>query len=754
MPKVKDLSILMTRKDLANEDLSQLKFSPGFIIADRYECIELIGAGGMGAVYLVKDHILENELIALKVLLPKFLGDEEAKKRFRKEVAISRKIFHPNVLRTYDLGSFESLDFFTMEYIEGQNLREWMKENHAKGSIPLQQIADILVNVLEGLECAHKLTVHCDIKPDNILLYQNAPHYQVKICDFGISRIQNNNQLTYTSRIMGTYNYIAPEIQENGKIDRRIDLYSVGVICYEMLTEKMPIGRFSLPRELRPDLPHEIDLFIEKALAYEAENRFQNAEEMSAALQDFVSPERRSAKRMKKDAQKQQQEQEKELSDLKEKLDSRGKKLSELVVRQQHLQALLEQKEQELVQKQTQLEQKISIIETQKKDLERKNKQVQEKQIALEDTEKKLKRREQQLEETFTAKEQDFRNNLETQRIRFEKEKNAFEKHRQKLIEETDKIALSKKKEVSLFETAKLSFKNITSKRKVKAPFAAAIWNDCWQDQHEYFNFTHANWKNLPIAKQKKYAVAYQKWYSQQRGFSSEQIFVAGEIRVAMMLIPPGIFFMGGNQDEHDSEKPKHKVTIDRPFWMAKYPITQHQWYTVTRNKPWVGKKYGEEFPGSAASYISWKKINEEFLSVIGKQFRFPSEAQWEYSCRAGTTAIYYWGEDKNKIGDYAWYSANKKKNTPHLVGQKKSNSWGLCDMIGNVWEWCEDCWHENYHKAPVDGSAYAKSGNTRSRRGGSYWSFAQDCRSSCRTSNRLDNCWDDLGFRIMRKIK
>merc|ERR1711976_192671 len=108
-----------------------------------------------------------------------------------------------------------------MEYVQGQNLREWMKEQHAKGAISLEQIADILVNVLEGLECAHKLTVHCDIKPDNILLCKSAPYYQVKICDFGISRIQNNTQLTYTSRIMGTYNYIAPEIQENGKIDRR-----------------------------------------------------------------------------------------------------------------------------------------------------------------------------------------------------------------------------------------------------------------------------------------------------------------------------------------------------------------------------------------------------------------------------------------------------------------------------------------------------------------------------------------------------
>ncbi|BBM85399.1 protein kinase domain-containing protein [Candidatus Uabimicrobium amorphum] len=752
MPKVKDLSILMTRKDLANEDLSQLKFSPGFIIADRYECIELIGAGGMGAVYLVKDHILDNELIALKVLLPKFLGDEEAKKRFRKEVAISRKIFHQNVLRTYDLGTFESLDFFTMEYVQGQNLREWMKEQHTKGDIPLEQIADILVNVLEGLECAHKLTVHCDIKPDNILLCKSAPYYQVKICDFGISRIQNNTQLTYTSRIMGTYNYIAPEIQENGKIDRRIDLYSVGVICYEMLTEKMPIGRFSLPRELRPDLPEAIDTFIEKALAYEPENRFQNAEEMSEALQDFVSPNKRSAKRMKKDAQRQQQEQEKELTELKEKLDSRGKKLSELVVRQQNLQELLEQREQELAQKQTQLEQKVAIIEKQKKDLERKNKQVQEKQIALEDVEKELKHRKQQMEKNFRAKEQDFRKKLEAQRVQFEKEKSAFERHRQQVIEETDKIALHKKKEVSLFETAKLSFKSIATKRRTKAPFATTLWNECWQEQHEYFNFTHSSWKSLAVAKQKRYAQQYQRWYAQQHGYATEQIFVAGEIRVAMMLVPPGIFFMGG--EEHDNEKPTHKVTIDRPFWMAKYPITQHQWYSVTGNKPWQGKKYGEEFPGSAASYISWKKIQEEFFAVIGKEFRFPSEAQWEYACRAGTTTNYYWGEDKSKIGEYAWYSANKKKNTPHLVGQKKPNMWGLSDMIGNVWEWCGDCWSENYHKTPVDGSSLKTESSTRSRRGGSYWSFAQDCRSACRTSNRADNCWDDLGFRILRKIK
>lgn len=731
----------MTRKDLANEDLSQLKFSPGFIIADRYECIELIGAGGMGAVYLVKDHILENEEIALKVLLPKFLGDEDAKKRFRKEVAISRKIFHPNILRTYDLGTFESLDFFTMEYVQGQNLREWMKEQHAHGEIPLHQIADILVNVLEGLECAHKLTVHCDIKPDNVLLYKNAPYHQIKICDFGISRVQNNTQLTYTNKIMGTFNYIAPEIQENGKIDKRIDLYSVGVICYELLTEKMPIGRFELPSQLRPNLPKALDAFIDKALAYEPEKRFQDAEEMSEALQDFVSPERRSPKRIKKDAH------------------NRGKRLGELVLRQEQLQKILEEKENELVQKQQELKEKVAIIERQKKDLDRKNKQVQEKQIALENVERMLKEKKLQIEQQLKLKEQNINSKLSTEINTFRKEKADFEKERQKMLEDTDKIALSKKKETSLFETAKLSFKMMRGKSKMKPPFDANIWNECWQEQHEYFNYTKSSWQKLPINKQMKYAALYQKWFTQQQCIKTEQIFIADRIRIAMLLVPPGIYWMGNNENNAkdncpDNEKPRHKIIIDRPFWMSKYPITQYQWFSVAKTKPWHNKKYGEELSGAAVSYVSWKKIHEEFLKRLGKLFALPSEAQWEYSCRSGTNKKYYWGDDKNKMDDYVWYSSNKKKNTAHLVGQKRENAWGLYDMIGNTWEWCEDSWHENYHKTPVDGSAYIADTPIRTRRGGSYWSFPQDCRSSCRSSNRSDNCWDDLGFRIVRKLK
>ncbi|HOW13451.1 formylglycine-generating enzyme family protein [Methanosarcina sp.] len=235
----------------------------------------------------------------------------------------------------------------------------------------------------------------------------------------------------------------------------------------------------------------------------------------------------------------------------------------------------------------------------------------------------------------------------------------------------------------------------------------------------------------------------------------NHETFISSSTGIEFLLIPAGEFIMGSSpeeKDRSDCESPVHRVTIKNPFYMGKTPVTQRQWKKIMGTSP--ANFSDESLP---VEKVSWEEV-QEFIQKLNtrentSKYRLPSEAEWEYACRAGTQSRYFFGDDESKLGDYAWYVRNAGRKT-HPVGKKKPNPWGLYDMHGNVWEWVQDRWHDNYNGSPSDGSAW-EDGNSSNRvsRGGSWYCDVDSCRSAARFSREPEKRLANLGFRLVREL-
>jgi formylglycine-generating enzyme required for sulfatase activity len=234
-----------------------------------------------------------------------------------------------------------------------------------------------------------------------------------------------------------------------------------------------------------------------------------------------------------------------------------------------------------------------------------------------------------------------------------------------------------------------------------------------------------------------------------------------------MVAIPGGTFIMGSPENEegyHSSQSPQHQVTVP-PFFMGKYPVTQKQWQAVAalekvkidlESNP--SRFKGNSLPVESVSWDDAQEFCARLSQKTSKAYRLPSEAEWEYACRAGTTTPFYFGETistdlANYCGDYTYGNGVKGEYRKQTTDVRKfpANSFGLYDMCGNISEWCEDEWHENYINAPSDGSAWLDGSNNDLRllRGGSWNSYPRYCRSTDRIGISRDGRYKPLGFRL-----
>jgi formylglycine-generating enzyme required for sulfatase activity len=239
-----------------------------------------------------------------------------------------------------------------------------------------------------------------------------------------------------------------------------------------------------------------------------------------------------------------------------------------------------------------------------------------------------------------------------------------------------------------------------------------------------------------------------------------EEFHLTG-VSIDMVWIEPGTFIMGSPAREEGrgyDEEPQHEVTISQGFFLGKYEITQEQWEAVMGNRPWEGKDGAREDPRHPAVFVSWRDL-QKFIDRLNEWegmdlFRLPTEAEWEYACRAGTTTRWSFGDDENHLKEYAWYRANTwdlGEQYAHMVGMKMPNPWGLYDMYGNVWEWTLDWFSAYSADAQVD-PAGPNVGSYRVLRGGSFPGFASGVRAADRLRYspgvRVNT---DVGARLLR---
>src|SRR5882672_10008215 len=249
------------------------------------EILELLGRGGMGVVYKARQPALDR-MVALKILPLKLALDPDFQNRFIREAKALGSLSHPNIVAVYDFGAEGGFFFFAMEFTDGTNLRQILRDR----KLTPEQGLKIVPQICDALEYAHgEGVVHRDIKPENILLDKRG---RVKIADFGLAKLVGADapvNLTMTNMVMGTPHYMAPEQVENPKsVDHRADIYAIGVVLYEMLTGELPIGRFEMPSKM-VKIDVRLDEVVLKALEKSPEKRYQAASDIKDAVSKATS---------------------------------------------------------------------------------------------------------------------------------------------------------------------------------------------------------------------------------------------------------------------------------------------------------------------------------------------------------------------------------------------------------------------------------------------------------------------------------
>ena len=653
---------------------------------NRYRVEKELGRGGMGTVLLARDAKLDMQVV-IKVPHAMLLNDPEFAARFRREIRALVTLSHAHIVAITDVGEHDGVPFAVMKYLDGGSLEDRL----ANGAMSPESLADWLPEIARALDFIHEEGfVHRDIKPANILFDRKGHAY---LSDFGIAKAVGDSEpgrkataaLTGTGTVLGTAEYMAPELVMGEAFDHRVDQYALATTVYEVLTGETPFKgptsaavMFKHTTEPVPDLRKtnaavsaSVAGAVSRALSKTPEGRFDTCDDFAAAV---VAPRSTAASSL--------------AATVNNTAASRG-------------------------------EQAVALTCPQCGRELRPGPQHGGKVIRCPGCQRKLRVSADLLQLTQLG--------------------------------------------VSSTPTSTTALPAITGLN----PTAASIWKP-----------------NRNAADVKSQGASLAAWLPWSVGAGvlavlgllaivflrpgPEPLVVRsdpGEQKVAettnsigmrFKLIPAGSFVMGspGTEVGRDSsdEGPLHKVQLTRPFYLGVYEVTQEQYERVMGTSPSDFK--GNQHP---IEEVSWNDAVEfcrrlsDFPAerAAGHEYRLPTEAEWEYACRGGSAGAYSFGDSESELSQNAWYAGNSG-STPHPVGEKEANAFGLYDMHGNVWEWCAD-WYGAYSNGDVVDPQGPSTGSLRVDRGGGWYVTPADVRAANRSRRTPDYRNDYLGFRVAR---
>jgi len=686
------------------------------LVFGEYTILDKIGAGGMGLVLKAR-HRRMNRVVAIKVLPAAALNNEEAVHRFYREARAAARLMHPNIVTALDAGQHESIHFLVMEYVDGSDLAGIVKR---QGPLAVEQAVDCILQAAKGLQYAHsKGVLHRDIKPSNLLVDKTGT---VKILDMGLARLRKEgtggteessmSRLTQAGQVMGTVDYMSPEQAEDTRAaDHRTDIYSLGCSLYRLLTGKPPYEGETLMKRLlahreaeipslcqaRPDAPRELDEVFRKMVAKRPEDRYQSMGEVTAALEACTVTHGPAAEPVLRESSS-----DSALSSFLENLshaDAAGKGgRGSFPFLGGAAQA--------------------GATRTKKGPipffLKRKASQ------AAEDT------------------------------IPSQAEQETDRKVWKKLVPAARPSALifaglgAAVAAIVVVVGVLVALRGDDGGRPEPARKGQALPAASSDKPEAETGPDRLFWPGgVGAGPPAAVAPFNEEQAEEHRGRWAKYLGVppqkANSIGMKLVLIPPGEFEMGSTQAETDrlleearengwqrqyveqvsGEGPRHHIKITHPFYLGRYEVTQAEYELVMSHNPsesvtlanpshFSGGGDGQQrvagvdtsrFP---VENVSWEDAQAfcQRLSDLpeeqaaGRVYRLPTEAEWEYACRAGTTTRYSFGDDWAWLGDYACFSQMIRP-----AGQKKPNAWGLYDMHGNVWEWCVDWYSADYYK-------------------------------------------------------
>jgi formylglycine-generating enzyme required for sulfatase activity len=687
----------------------------------RYRLERLIGMGGMGQVWQATDLATQAELghsdqVALKILPPQLTQSPTHAKLLIEEATQARKLAHENIVRMYEWAQDPATSsyFIIMECLEGQDLDAWLAEN---GTVDLERIESLLRPVAHALDYAwdkYKL-VHRDLKPGNVFLTQRS---EIKLLDFGIaSRVRNaGSSLGLQTPNAGTNGYRAPEAGASQRQPSpRLDVYAVAVMIYQMLEGHMPFDEARTAQFL-PSAPAALKpaqwQVLQRGFAYVQDQRPASVTELLDALQRAAGPsEAELAAQAAQEAARRKEEQREQAARAAQERAEEQKRQAELAVRRK-------------------AEAQIAAAEKVKQDQQRRElEKMQRLQAEHMARERKARLRDQLL----ARREADAL-----------KARQAQEEQLRKAVQQKAEAAYRAEQERHRKEQA----------ARNAAELATLIPTP-----------------GSPVA--------------DASGVLRDRFLDGSGVGPELVLIPTGRFEMGSSEIERATamksgsqkawlarETPQHWVSIAYSFALARHPVTVGQWRQFARATGWEsmsdtdwnapGFAQTDEHPVVAVSWYDVQKYLSWLTAKTGQLYRLPSEAEWEYACRAGTHTAFSFGEDisterANYDGNFTYNNGVKgefRQGTTR-VDAFQPNPWGLFDMHGNVWEWTQDVVHENYEGAPSDGSAWEQGGDPARRvlRGGSWLYQPRYLRSALRNGYSAVLANDIVGFRVARKL-